>query len=156
MLPDGYLVWNISNLSKSLYISKSQVRKYFNDGRKIFSIIEMRLAREVICGRVSRNSNSYYDISNKSKKYECRNLTKRGVYYCPSSMVGSGRKFEEEGFLKKLEKIDGYILTDITKFPKIPYYIIESKVVKNLWHNKKLGLETKVNYVTMLKILDDL
>ncbi len=36
-------------------------------------------------------------------------------------MVGSGRSFDEDGFLDKLSEIDGYIIADIESFPKIPF-----------------------------------
>lgn len=47
----------------------------------------------------------------------CRMFREGGVYFCPGYMVGSGRAFEEDGFMEKLREIDGYVVSDITVFP---------------------------------------
>lgn len=52
-----------------------------------------------------------------SKKWEVRSISRNGIYFCPSYMVGSGRKFNEAGFLVKIAEISGYIVSDIERFP---------------------------------------
>lgn len=53
-------------------------------------------------------------------------------------MVGSGRHFEEEGFLSNLSEIEGYILSDIESFPEIPFWIVAADDVGNWWHSGNL------------------
>ena len=64
------------------------------------------------------------------KKWEVHSIFKGEIYCCPSYMVGSGRKFDEPGFLEKLDDIEGYIVSDISLFPSIPYWKITSEQVK--------------------------
>ena len=140
------------DLSRVLKISTPAIRRYFSDGRKIFSIIEETLAKD-LKGIVAPIGTSNYDITANNNKYEVRSITKSGVYFCPSNMVGSGRKFDEGGFLNKLDCIDYYILTDITKFPKVPYYIVPCGIVNKWWKHKELNSNTKVCYNKCKKLL---
>jgi len=39
--------------------------------------------------------------------------------------VGSGRSFDKPGFLRKLDGIKGYIVTDIEAFPSVPYWMLK-------------------------------
>jgi hypothetical protein len=87
-------------------------------------------------------------------KWEVRSLTEGGIYFCPSYMVGSGRSFDEQGFLAKLSEIDGYFVTDITQFPDMPYWIIRSSTVEQLWNNGDLGKISKITRKRFLQIID--
>ena len=68
-------------------------------------------------------------------------------------MVGSGRKFSEEGFLEKLSNIAGYLLADIEKFPNIPYWHIPADRVRDWWTKKKLGKNSKINRLKALSLI---
>ncbi len=46
-------------------------------------------------------------------------------------MKGSGRKFEEQGFLEKLEEVRGYVLSEIELFPRVEYWIIPTETVED-------------------------
>ena len=76
-----------------------------------------------------------------------------GVYFCPSYMVGSGRVFEEGGFLEKLREIDGYIVSDITVFPRIPVCKVWSDAVRSWYGDNSLGAGTKVFRRRALRLL---
>ena len=71
-------------------------------------------------------------------------------------MVGSGRSFEERGFLNKLDNIEGYIVSDIECFPNIPYWKISKETVASWYFNKKLGSGTKLSRKTILEMLERL
>ena len=58
-------------------------------------------------------------------------------------MIGSGRSFEEKGFLNKLDEIEGYYICDIQKFPKVPYMTISSKIVRDHYFSGKFNKKTK-------------
>jgi hypothetical protein len=68
-------------------------------------------------------------------------------------MVGSGRSFDEPGFLAKLKEIKGYILSDITAFPDVPFWIVESETVMAWWREHSLGTTTKISRQNALKLL---
>ena len=60
-------------------------------------------------------------------------------------MVGSGRRFEKGGFLSKLGGIHGYVVSDITAFPRVPYWLIEGALVRQWWDAGKLGPCTQIS-----------
>lgn len=68
-------------------------------------------------------------------------------------MVGSGRHFEEGGFLSKLSDIKGYIVADVESFPNIPFWIIPSEQVRRWWSEQRLGTTTKISYEKALGLL---
>ena len=120
-------------------------------------MLERRLAFEVMGGTLAPSEGAGFDlVDNKGKKWEVRSITRSGIYFCPSYMVGSGRSFDEEGFLNKLKEIEGYIVSDIELFPNIPFWKIDKTTVQN-WYNKNmLGSGTKISRAKMLSMLRDL
>jgi hypothetical protein len=60
-------------------------------------------------------------------------------------MKGSGRRFEEAGFLDKLSRIHGYIVCDIEGFPNIPYWLVSRDTVKAWWIARRLGTTSQVS-----------
>lgn len=71
-------------------------------------------------------------------------------------MVGSGRSFEEQGFLNKLDEVEGYIVSDIELFPSIPFWKISKNLVRGWYKNGQLGAGTKVSRAKILSMLKDL
>ena len=86
-------------------------------------------------------------------KWEVRSISKDGIYFCPSYMVGSGRKFKKKGFMDKLSEIKGYIISDIESFPEVPFWIITKEQVLCWWKKKLLGSTTKISRAKILKLL---
>jgi len=149
------LKWNIADLAKAMKISEEDVKLYFKDGRRASFIIERLLNHEVFHGRLPPNEGTDYDIiDNEGNKWEVKSLTKDGIYFCPSYMVGSGRSFDEKGFLRKLNDIKGYVVADITKFPNIPFWIVPKNKVLSWWKKKLLGYNTKISRQKALKLLN--
>lgn len=148
------LKWNISELAKAMKITEDEVREYFTDGRRVSFVLERRLAREVMHGKIAKSEGAGYDLTdNKGKKWEVRSITKRGVFFSPSNMVGKGRKFEKDGFLKKLNSIDGYILADVVNFPNVPFWKIKSNLVRKWWENGEIRKDTHSERESMLKLI---
>ena len=78
---------------------------------------------------------------------------KKWDIFLSSYMVGSGRKFEEQGFLNKLDEIRGYALSDVQRFPDVPYWIIPKGIVKNWWEKRLLGSATKISRKKALELI---
>jgi len=151
------LKWNVSDLAKAMKMSEEDVKLYFKDGRRASFIMERLIAYKVFHGSLSSNEGTDYDIiDNEGGKWEVRSLTKDGVYFCPSYMVGSGRDFDEVGFLTKLNNIKGYVIADITKFPNIPFWIIPKNKVMSCWKKKLLSYTTKISRQKALKLLNEI
>lgn len=62
--------------------------------------------REVLGGCLAKSEGDGYDVLDRAgRKWEVRSVSKGGMYFCPSYMVGSGRRFNCDGFLRKLNDI---------------------------------------------------
>jgi hypothetical protein len=152
--PAGVLSWNITEIARALKITESDVKNYFTDGRRVSFILERRLAYEVLKGRLAPSEGAGYDlIDSNGGKWEVRSITRGGIYFSPSYMVGSGRSFEEKGFLAKLKEVKGFILSDVESFPDVPFWIICSDQVRKWWETGQLGTTTKVSREKMLELL---
>ncbi len=152
--PNGTLEWDAAEVARALKITPEDVREYFTDGRRVSFILERRIAREVLKGTLSPSEGAGFDIiDSRSGKWEIRSISRDGAYFCPSYMVGSGRSFDEHGFLNKLSEIEGYILADIESFPNVPFWIISSETVQSLWNDRKLGKTTHISRRKALELL---
>lgn len=149
--------WDVSEVASALKISKKDVLTYFTDGRRVSFLLERRIAYEVFKGTVAASEGAGYDVLDQdNRKWEVRSISAKGVYFCPSYMVGSGRRFNEQGFLEKLDQIAGYVLSDISKFPTIPYWIVPTKIVSNWWREGRLGKTTKITRDKAMELLREL
>jgi len=100
--PTGVLTWDVTEIARVLKVEPKDVHEYFTDGRRVSFLLERRLAREVIKGTLAPSEGAGFDLIDPSgKKWEVRSVTRGGIYFCPSYMVGSGRVFDEPGFLRK-------------------------------------------------------
>ena len=146
--------WSLPELAYALKLSESEIKEYFTDGRRVSFLLERRLAKEVLKGKLAPSEGASFDVFDADGgKWEIRSVSQSGVYFCPSYMVGSGRSFDEKGFLKKLDLIKGYIVSDITEFPKVPFWTIPVKNVRDWWNNGYLGVNSKVTRKSFLKLL---
>jgi hypothetical protein len=150
------LEWNLDELAASLVLEAPEVQAYFTDGRRVSFLLERRLCREVLKGALAPSEGAAYDlVDGVGGRWEVRSISKGGIYFCPSYMVGSSRSFAKEGFEAKLDSIVGYILSDITLFPKIPYWVVPVSYVREWWEKGLLGAMTKVSRQGALSLLRD-
>lgn len=154
MKPFRMLTWDAGELSSALKIDVSSVREYFTDGRRVAFIIERRLKTELGFGLAPSEGAAFDLVDGQGDKWEARNITSGGVSFCPSYMVGSGRSFDESGFLLKLKQIKGYILTDIEKFPNVPCWMISKEAVEGWYGSRILGVGTRISREKALKLIE--
>lgn len=151
----GVLEWDLENVAQSLNLTQGEVREYFTDGRRVSFILERRICREIVKGTLSPSEGAGFDLMDKNgQKWEVRSITSGGIYFCPSYMVGSGRRFDEDGFKAKLSEISGYFVGDVAEFPKIPIYKIPESTVRYWYERGMLGAGTKVSRSRALKLLE--
>ena len=153
MKPTRILNWNIEEVASALKVDVQSVREYFTDGRRVAFLIERRIAKEEGFSLATSEGASFDLIDKSGGKWEVRNITRGGIYFCPSYMVGSGRTFDKPGFLRKLAGVDGYIVTDIELFPEVPYWILPRKIVEDWWGLNRLGTCTKISRERMLNLI---
>jgi len=156
-LRKGVLRWDVRELARALKIPEDDVREYFTNGRRVSFIVERRIAREVFKGAQLAPRGAGFDfIDEHGGKWEVRCITQSGIYFCPSYMVGSGRHFDEEGFLRKLSELEGYVVADVVRFPEVPFWVIPSEQVREWWEAGELGSTTKISRDKMLELLASL
>lgn len=155
--PAGRLTWNLAEIAHALRISPEEVREYFTDGRRVSFVLERRIAREVLGGALAESEGADYDlVDREGHRWEVRSITRGGIYFSPSYMVGSGRSFNEPGFLRKLDQITGYIIADVESFPDVPFYVLTAEEVRQWWVAGQLGGTSKVSRDKILKLLSRL
>lgn len=137
--------WDLNALADALKISSADTALYFRDGRRISFILERRFRDTHPGWQLAPSEGAGYDLVDASgTRWEVRSIS-RDIYFCPSYMVGSGRRFEEAGFLLKLDAIGGYICADITLFPDVPVFVLPSDLIRRLYHERRLGAGTKIS-----------
>lgn len=153
-LRKGTLDWNLAEMARAMKITPEDARAYFTDGRRISFILERRIASEVLGGRLAPSEGAGFDLYDADGgKWEVRSITRGGIYFCPSYMVGSGRSFNEPGFVQKLNDITGYIVSDIELFPQVPYWILPATIVRDWWTTGQLGSWSKITRDKALSLI---
>ena len=155
MDPSGYFRFELDKIAEALGISQHDTQLYFTDGRRVSFLIERRAVEVMEGSRLAPSEGSGFDLIDRNDgHWEVGSLTKGGIYFCPSYMVGSGRKFDEFGFLEKLDDVEGYIVTDISEFPTMPYWIVQYETVERWWHSGELGSKSKIPRVKFLNLIN--
>lgn len=146
------LEWDAEELAKAFKVTKEDVREYLTDGRRVSFIIERRLKWENPGWQLAPSEGAGYDLLDPDGgMWEVRSITGQGVYFNPSNQVGSGRKFNEDGFQQKMSGIKGFILSDIVGFPIVDVYVVPIANVLR-WHGQKaLGANAKVSRQKFLR-----
>lgn len=139
------LEWDLDELASAMHLNKDEVLTYFRDGRRISFILERRIRDAFPSWRLAPSEGSGFDlIDEQGRNWEARSVSS-GIYFCPSYMVGSGRKFAEGGFLTKLDDVAGYVCSDIMKFPCVPVFMVPVDLIRELYLGGKLGAGTRIS-----------
>lgn len=138
--------WDEHELAAAFKVSTDDIREYLTDGRRVSFIIERRLKWENPGWTLAPSEGAGYDLLDPDGgMWEVRSITRQGVYFNPSNQVGSGRKFNEDGFQLKMSGIKGFILSDIVGFPVVDVYVVPVDNVLR-WHQARLlGSSAKVS-----------
>lgn len=149
--------FDCATLAKAFGVQDDDVHEFMTDGRRASFIIERRLKWGHPGWELAPSEGAGYDLmAPNGEKWEVRSITRQGVYFNPSAQVGKGRYFEEEGFVAKLNDIEGFILSDITLFPEIPVYVVPVDNVSRWYKAGSLGVNAKVSRKKFLDhLLDD-
>lgn len=138
--------FDCEKLAEAFEVQLEDIFEFMTDGRRVSFIIERRLKWDHPNWQLAPSEGAGYDLrAPDGGLWEVRSITRGGVYFNPSAQVGSGRTFDEAGFLGKCGEIDGYILSDITLFPKIPVFVIPKENVIRWYGENRLGRTAKVS-----------
>lgn len=146
--------WDEQELASAFKVSTADIREYLTDGRRVSFIIERRLKWENPGWELAPSEGAGYDLLDPDgNMWEVRSITRQGVYFNPSNQVGSGRVFNEDGFIAKLTRIKGFILSDIVGFPVVDVFVVPVENVIR-WHRAgRLGSNAKVSRAKFLNEL---
>lgn len=148
------MTWDEMELARAFKVSPEDVREYLTDGRRVSFIIERRLKWENPGWQLAPSEGAGYDLLDPDGgMWEVRSITRQGVYFNPSNQVGSGRRFNEDGFQLKMSGIKGFILSDIVGFPVVDVFVVPVENVLR-WHSQRLlGANAKVSRAKFLNSL---
>jgi hypothetical protein len=102
-------------------LNKEQLKEIYKDGRVASHLLEPQLVNwfPEIRHVKGCKDHDHVDRIDENIKYDAKNFTKAGgCKFLPSNMIGVGRKFDQEQFLFKTQKMN-YIICDIIDFPEI-------------------------------------
>ena len=95
------------------------VNTIMKDGRVFSHFIEKWLEKKYPIIHISGcKDHDFIDSNNSEIKYDEKTFTKLGCHFCPSNMLGQGRKFDQEIFQEKAKKLVYCIVSNI-HFPVI-------------------------------------
>ena len=118
----------------------STLVEIFKDGRASSFFLEPQLVSWFPELRHITGCKGYDHVSSLDEniKYDAKNFTaKAGCKFMPSSMIGTGRKFDQEQFLFKTENMN-YIICDIVDFPKVNVIFKRGKELAIQYPNGKI------------------
>jgi hypothetical protein len=122
-----------------------ELQEVFTDGRASSHLLERQIPYWFSSLVRQNNCKKEYDFEdNSNKKYEMKTFTKRGCKFCPSNMVGKGRKFDYNR-MKVIASYTDYILCDITEFPIIKIVFKNGNVLLSQYSNTEIKYGEKQN-----------
>ena len=98
-------------------LSQEKVNKLFTDGRRASGFLEIQL-EEWFPNLTFVDGKGYDHVDTDGLKYDAKCFTRGGSKFCPSGMLGMGRKVNEEELWEHAENMI-YIFTDVVEFPKV-------------------------------------
>ena len=98
-------------------LSQEKVNKLFTDGRRASGFLEIQL-EEWFPELTFEDGKGYDHVDREGLRYDAKCFTKGGAKFCPSGMLGMGRKVNEEELWEHANDMI-YIFTDVVEFPKV-------------------------------------
>ena len=98
-------------------LSQEEVYKLFTDGRRASGFLEIQLEKW-FPELTFEDGKGYDHVDREGLRYDAKCFTKGGAKFCPSGMLGMGRKVDEEELWEHANDMI-YIFTDVVEFPKV-------------------------------------
>lgn len=118
----------------------------FKDGRVFSHFIENWLETHYQLKHIKGcKSFDFIDKNNSNIFYDEKTFTKLGCKFCPSNMIGQGRKFDKEIFEKKTKKLIFCIVSNID-FPNIKVKFIKGEDLIKDYPNGKISFKNHIKF----------
>jgi len=98
-------------------LSQEKVNKLLTDGRRASGFLEIQL-EEWFPELTFEDGKGYDHVDKVGLRYDAKCFTKGGAKFCPSGMLGMGRKVNEEELWEHASDML-YIFCDIVSFPEV-------------------------------------
>ena len=103
-------------------LTEEEIVEVLSDGRPMSHLVEVQLTKwfpELTHIRGCKDHDHVMQHNGQTVKLDAKNFTRSGgCKFMPSSMIGTGRKFNEALFKDSVKDKD-YIICDITRLPKV-------------------------------------
>jgi hypothetical protein len=125
----------------------------FKDGRVVSHFLEMQL--EVWFPNLLFEDGRGYDhrCLETDVLYDAKCFTKRGTNFCPSVMIGAGRKVNEEELHNHATSMN-YIICDVYDFPKVRVIFKRGEELLNDYPKGKIPFKDREKIFTPVTQLD--
>lgn len=110
-------VYDFECLASFGTLSQKCVYELFTDGRRASGFLEQQIV-EWFPELTFEDGKGYDHVDAKGKLYDAKCFTKRGAKFCPSVMLGAGRKVDEQKLWEHANDMI-YIFCDVVDFPKV-------------------------------------
>ena len=127
-------------------LSSTDCYQVYKDGRVFSHFIERWLANNYPLKWIGGcQSHDFVDINNEEIKYDEKTFTKGGCHFCPSNMLGQGRKFDKVVFEEKTKKLIFCIVSNIN-FPEIKIKFVKGTDLLVKYPKGKIPLKDNIEF----------
>ena len=121
-------------------------KEIWKDGRPFSHFIEVWIGNNYPLTHIKGcKKYDFIDNNNPEILYDEKTFTKKGCSFCPSNMLGQGRKFDKEIFEEKTKKLIFCIVSNI-EFPTIKIRFIKGVELLIKYPNGKIPLKDYIKF----------
>ena len=125
---------------------KEDVIEIFKDGRVFSHFIEKFIEKNYPLKHIKGcKSYDFVDANNSAILYDEKTFTKGGCNFCPSNMLGQGRKFDKTIFEEKSKKLIFCIVSNIN-FPEIKIKFVNGTDLISKYPKSKIPLKDHIKF----------
>jgi hypothetical protein len=140
-------------------LDETESLDYFSDGRRVGFLLEMLVVKQLGMTKATTERSPFDATDRNGKTYEIRCLT-TDAFFAPNNQRGKGRRFDERGFLNKLDVVDNYLFVDIDPIHVVtgvlPVYQLSSSLVRMWYSNGVLGKSGGLGRSKFLTLVGDI
>ena len=127
-------------------LSNDKCIEIFKDGRVFSHFIEIWISENYPLIHVKGcKKYDFMDINNNEILYDEKTFTKYGCLFCPSNMLGQGRKFDKKEFEEKSKKLIFCIVCNLD-FPNIEIKFVKGEELIKEYPNGKIPLNDRIKF----------
>ena len=127
-------------------LPKEVIFEIFKDGRPFSHFIEKWLEQHYPLNHIPGcKDHDFIDRNHTETRYDEKTFTRGGCKFCPSNMLGQGRKFDDEKFREKTVKLVFCIVSNIA-FPRIKIRFVRGTDLIKVYPKGVIPLKDHVKF----------